>query len=76
MLFALIALCNNAFSQGFKAIIKGKKTNKPLAGATITVLDIKRSSSADERGYVEINDIDSAKHPVEFKYIGYSTLNV
>jgi len=71
-LFALLGLCVGAYSQTIKAIIKEKKTNKPLAGATAILLDFKKNSLADERGYVEFEVGDTAKHPVEFRFVGYN----
>lgn len=72
MLLAVIVCCNTAFSQqSFKAIIKDKKSNQPLAGATVTLTDIQKTSLTDQNGFVIISDVDTGIHKIEYRYIGY-----
>ena len=46
----------------FKAIIKSKKDNEPLYGATISIKGTNRLAFADSNGRVSLKNIPPGKH--------------
>ncbi|MDQ6757549.1 MAG: TonB-dependent receptor, partial [Bacteroidota bacterium] len=70
-LFLLIFVSNFSLAQStFKAIIKDDKNNF-LAGATVTISNLKLSSTANESGEVTITNIPDGQFEIEFSYTGY-----
>ncbi len=60
------------FSQHtFKAFIKDAESKEPLVGATSVVEGTKSGGSADENGYVEIQNVPNGEHTVAFSIVGY-----
>ncbi len=69
---------NFKLTNNLKATLQGKitdtKSGTPLANATISITDIKQSTSSDATGYYQFLNIPEGKHLVEISYIGYATL--
>ncbi|MBK6363418.1 MAG: carboxypeptidase-like regulatory domain-containing protein [Saprospiraceae bacterium] len=63
-----------AYSQNtFKAIIKDGKTNEILVGATAQLINTQKGGTANENGYLEIQNIPNGTQQIKFSYLGYET---
>jgi len=61
-----------AFGQNtFKAIIIDSETKETLIGASAVLEKTTYGSSADENGYVEINNVPNGTQTIIFRYLGY-----
>lgn len=67
MLFTSMAFGQNTF----KAIVKDSESKEALIGATAVLEGTTNGSSADENGYIEINNIPNRTQTIIFRYIGY-----
>jgi iron complex outermembrane receptor protein len=54
-------------------VITDKTTGKPIAGATITVPDLKAGTVSDDNGKFSIITSSKGTHLVEVSYVGYGT---
>jgi iron complex outermembrane recepter protein len=54
-------------------VVTDKATGKPIAGATVTVPDLKAGTVSDENGKFLINSSSKGTHLVEVSYVGYGT---
>ncbi len=57
----------------FHGTIKDAKTNLPVVGASVYLVDIKVGGSTDTNGFFTLENIPEGKHLVEISHIGYST---
>lgn len=48
-------------------------TKEPLAGATLTLADLRRSIQTNENGFYSISGIGAGHHVIEITYTGYAT---
>jgi iron complex outermembrane receptor protein len=72
LLLSALLYITVAFGQNtFKAIIRDDKTQKPLAGATAFVPNLKMGATADTSGLVTLN-FPNGKFEIEFSYVGHS----
>ena len=74
LLLSLLAIffTSLAFGQNtLKAIIKDGESNETLIGATAIVQGTTNGASADQNGFIEINNIPDGKQLIIFRYIGY-----
>lgn len=55
-------------------IVKNSESKEPLAGATITIKKINKSSIADPSGIATITDIPAGKYAVTISFSGYATI--
>lgn len=67
MLFTSMAFGQNTFN----AIIKDSESKEALIGATAVLEGTTNGSSADENGYIEINNIPNGTQTIIFRHIGY-----
>jgi outer membrane receptor for ferrienterochelin and colicins len=67
MLFTSMAYGQNSF----KAIIKDSESKEILIGATAVLEGTTNGSSADENGYIEINNVPNGTQTIIFSYLGY-----
>lgn len=71
---AMFIICLAATAQHtFKATIKNKDTGEPLAGATVSIESIKKSTAADSSGVAIIRDIPAGKYRIKISSISYVT---
>ncbi len=75
IIIAIILLSQTVIAQNtFKAIIRNNKTNELLKGATVTIPDLKLTTSSDTLGMVTISNIPNGKFELEVTYIGFIRL--
>jgi outer membrane receptor for ferrienterochelin and colicins len=73
-LFVLVCAYSTTYSQNkFIAVIKDRKTNEILIGATAKILNTKLGASTNENGYLEVKNVPNGKIELQFTYIGYET---
>lgn len=58
----------------FSGVILDQKTNLPIEGASISIVDEKIGTSSDAQGHFLINNIIDGKHLIEISHLGYSTI--
>lgn len=64
--------CSFAYSQNtFKAIIKDGKTNELLVGATAQLINTQKEAIANEKGYLEIQNIPNGMQQIQFSHLNY-----
>lgn len=77
MPFLAILFTSMAFGQNtFKAIIKDSESKETLIGATAVLEGTIKGSSADENGYIEINNIPNGSQTIILRYIGYEETKI
>lgn len=77
MPFLAILFTSMAFGQNtFKAIIKDSQSKETLIGATAVLEGTIKGSSADENGYIEINNIPNGSQTIILRYIGYEETKI
>ncbi len=70
-------LCGIVQSQNtFQAKIKDVETNTPLMGANALVNGTSLGATADENGFITINNIPSGEQTIVFSFVGYETAEV
>ena len=70
--FLAILFTSMAYGQNsFKAIIKDSESKEILIGATAVLEGTTNGSSADENGYIEINNVPNGTQTIIFSYLGY-----
>jgi iron complex outermembrane receptor protein len=70
--FLAILFTSMAYGQNsFKAIIKDSESKETLFGATAVLEGTTNGSSADENGYIEINNVPNGIQTIIFSYLGY-----
>ncbi|RYE58550.1 MAG: TonB-dependent receptor [Sphingobacteriales bacterium] len=75
LLVAMLAFTTFSYAQNtYKAIVKDAKTNQPISGASVKVLNTTLGSSADSAGMVTISNIPSGPQIIQFSYIGYTSV--
>lgn len=52
--------------------ITDKRTNKPVAGATISIPDLQIGTSTDENGYYELKNLSDGRYLVQVTAVGYA----
>jgi outer membrane receptor protein involved in Fe transport len=64
---------------GTKGILEGyvreKETGRPLYGVNVIILGTQRGSSTDEKGFFQINNVPAGAYTVQFRMMGYRTVN-
>lgn len=74
LLFVAVACSITAFAQNnLTIILKNTKSNEPLIGATVTITDLKKALSTNAQGQVTFSDIPDGIHPIEYRYVGYTS---
>lgn len=74
VLFAALIYTVAGYAQHtFKAIIKDKKTNEALIGATAFLPGLNKGATADTAGQITISNIPAGKQAIRFTFIGYET---
>jgi len=58
-----------------KAVIKSGNDKLPLAGATVIIKDLQKSTVADSAGVITFKNIPQGKHVFVFSYTGYQEKN-
>ena len=76
--FSALTTSIKSLSQGQNALqLKGTVvhaiTKEPLAGATLTIADLRRSIQTNEKGFYSISGIGAGHHVIEVTYTGYAT---
>ncbi|RYZ19858.1 MAG: carboxypeptidase-like regulatory domain-containing protein, partial [Chitinophagaceae bacterium] len=72
VLLAVLFCTTAAYAQHtFKAIVKDAKTNAPLAGATVKIPQLSRSTVSDSTGNVILANLPTGKHIIHFSFIGF-----
>ena len=76
--FSALTISLKSFGQGQNALqLKGTVvhaiTKEPLAGATLTISDLRRSIQTNEKGFYSISGIGAGHHVIEVTYTGYAT---
>ena len=77
LLVTISSIAQNTLDRRGGATLSGIVTDskvKPLQGATITIVDLKRSVASDAEGYYSFNNLPSGKYLVEVKLIGYKSI--
>lgn len=65
---------NFGFAQtNIRIYVKDNKEKQPLAGASITIKELKKTFVADSLGYLLLNNIPEGKHRLTFSHIGYES---
>jgi outer membrane receptor for ferrienterochelin and colicins len=57
--------------QTFKAVIKDAKTNLPLAGTTVKLVQLSLTAIADSSGNVILSNLPTGRYIINFSYVGY-----
>jgi len=55
----------------FRGVIKDHDSQEPLPGATAVIIGTTLGTTANETGYLEIQNIPDGQHKIEFSFIGY-----
>ncbi|WP_374163793.1 TonB-dependent receptor plug domain-containing protein [Arcticibacter sp. MXS-1] len=64
----------NAFAQNTISIqIKDAKNGEALIGATVTIVNLKKSTISDATGKAIFSNIPDGKYVLEYKYVGFIT---
>ena len=73
--FLTIFVCSNAFAQNYT--IKGKviddKTEKPLVGASVVIIETKQGDITDDSGNFTVENIDKEDITIKVTYVGYQS---
>lgn len=79
IIITLISLFANSIHGKNYYQIKGnvtdEKTNEPLIGVNILVIQTKNGTVTDLQGNFVINDLEDGDYNLRFSYLGYSTIN-
>src|SRR5690606_19867893 len=72
MLIAAMAFAMMAFAQNELTItVRDAESREPLAGVTVTLIDLKQASATDANGQVRFSDIPDGVHRVAYRFVGY-----
>ncbi|HMR84658.1 MAG TPA: TonB-dependent receptor plug domain-containing protein, partial [Niabella sp.] len=71
LLFIISALHANEDKPGLSGVVKDAATQAPLPGATVTVPDLKLSTTTDANGIYRFNALSNGRLTVQVSYIGY-----
>jgi iron complex outermembrane recepter protein len=58
----------------FSGRITDVKTNNPIQGASVLIVDMKAGGTSNADGYFQIHNIPEGRHLIEVSHIGYTTL--
>lgn len=56
---------------GIKGRIVDFETSQPLAGASIKIMELKKGTISNDKGYYHFNDVPPGKYTLQVSYIGY-----
>lgn len=76
-IFILILVNNNLFGKNnfqIKGNVRDEKTNEPLVGVNVLVLETKNGTVTDVNGNFVIGYLDKGSYSIRFSYLGYSTV--
>lgn len=74
MLFVVLAFSTATLAQNNITItLKDTKSQKALIGATVSIIDLKKSLSTDTNGQVIFSGIPNGLHVIEYRHVGYNT---
>jgi outer membrane receptor for ferrienterochelin and colicins len=72
LLFVAIALSMTALAQNsITIILKEAASQKPLTGATLTIIDLKKAASTDANGQATFSNVPNGQHFIEYRFAGY-----
>jgi len=57
-----------------KGNVRDEKTNEPLVGVNVLILQSKNGTVTDVNGDFAIGDLDEGRYSIRFSYLGYSTI--
>jgi iron complex outermembrane receptor protein len=66
---------NEAANGALSGTVTDKANSKPLAGATISIPDLKLAAATDQSGKFRIGHLPKGVYLVQIRYIGYATYN-
>ncbi len=58
----------------YSGIVTSASDSLPLAGATISIADLRKGTVTDARGHFQINNIPGGAYLVEIRFIGYKSI--
>jgi iron complex outermembrane receptor protein len=71
ILFTIISGVSVYAQSSFKAIIRDKESQHALPGATAIIQGQTRGGSADESGFIQIDNVPNGNQTIQFSYVGY-----
>lgn len=72
-LFAILITTTGYSQNSFKAEIKDAETNTPLFGANVSIEGTSLGATANEEGYVLINNIPDGEQVIRISFLGFMT---
>jgi outer membrane receptor for ferrienterochelin and colicins len=74
---ALLIACVSSHAQHKLSVcIKNAETKEPLAGATITILNLQRSVAADSSGFAEFANLPEGNFNIKISFLGFTEQQV
>ncbi|MEJ5265539.1 MAG: TonB-dependent receptor [Bacteroidales bacterium] len=76
-LLGLTAFNMVVYSQyNFRALVKDRETNEPLAGTTALIKGTTLGTIADMNGLVTFENLAAGTYTIEFKFLGYNSISL